>query len=555
MRGGGSWAARTLRAIAAVGVLAATSAVGVGGTSAAAPAPAAPGWTAGTIRVEPVDPGVTLNVAGVGDYRGAFELNGRGGGVNVINDVGLEEYVKGISEIPTSWPPEAQKAQAVAARTYALHEAARPSSGAFRAAGADICATESCQVYAGLAKELRPGAEAWNAAVDATAGQVLLYKGAPILAQYSSSNGGRSLAGSQPYLRAINDPDDRVSPLHRWRSPVALTDLARVFATPAPVVEASRTGDTVILTWLAEDGTPGAMHVAPLDFRSRLNATVAPAGGLPRPVPSHLFSVVSDSETGTAVLEGRGFGHAIGMSQYGALGKALRGMKAPDILAAYYAGLRPTPAPAATTPPTVRVALDLGRAEATVSGTGRFRVLDEAGKPLAVVATGTWKVVPAAGGKVRLVPPPAQAGPPAIQPLGVAPTQPAPGGPVEVSFALTAPAVVRVRAQAPTGPALVIERGAMDAGPITQALPPALMAGEYAVTVEADAGGGRSTSAALTFVVAKPTPPAVTGPPRPRLATASTPRPSGPGALRVVALAALLSVAGAAGSALRTSRR
>src|SRR2546423_15648517 len=111
--------------------------------------------------------------------------------------------------MPAGWPMEGLKAQAIAARTYALNQLA---------AGRQLCATEACQVYAGLAKERSQGGDNWAAAVAATAGQVVLYRNKPILAMYSSSDGGQTVAGSQPYLRAARDPDDGVSPLSQWQA-------------------------------------------------------------------------------------------------------------------------------------------------------------------------------------------------------------------------------------------------------------------------------------------------------------------------------------------------
>jgi SpoIID/LytB domain protein len=110
----------------------------------------------------------------------------------------LDRYVQGVvpREVPAEWPAEAVRAQAVAARTYAAFERAAATSYY------DICDTESCQVYGGVADE-HPAA---SAAVQATRGRVVLYQGQPAFTQFSSSNGGYSSAGSQPYLVAQSDP-------------------------------------------------------------------------------------------------------------------------------------------------------------------------------------------------------------------------------------------------------------------------------------------------------------------------------------------------------------
>ena len=166
------------------------------------PAPAPPldpAWFADRPRFEPLD-STPLTVNGLGDYRGAIEVTGTGGGVSTINDVSVEDYVRGIAEVSPSWPAEALKAQAIAARSYALNQAASTVSTPFRTAGANICATDSCQVYAGITKERQEGGSAWAGAVTATAGQVVLYNGTPIFAEYSDSNGGRKNRGGSPRL-------------------------------------------------------------------------------------------------------------------------------------------------------------------------------------------------------------------------------------------------------------------------------------------------------------------------------------------------------------------
>jgi peptidoglycan hydrolase-like amidase len=106
----------------------------------------------------------------------------------------FEDYLKHIYEMPASWPIEALKAQAVAARTYAVKY------------GSPICPSESCQVI-----KYEYNASAWQQAVDATRGVVVTYGGAPISAWYSSTNGGYTLSaqevwgGYAPYAVGISD--------------------------------------------------------------------------------------------------------------------------------------------------------------------------------------------------------------------------------------------------------------------------------------------------------------------------------------------------------------
>src|SRR2546421_4473258 len=272
-------------------------AVASGGRGSKA-SPALPGWVVDRVRFEAVpEPGkaaVPLSVDGLGSYRGAMQIVPSDGGVAVVNQLGLDEYLRGLSEIPTTWPAEALQAQVISARTYALYGVVSGTKNAVHALGADICATDSCQVYRGMTREQDSHADAWNAAVAATSGQVLLYRGGVIFAEYSSSNGGQSVSGGVPWLPSVADPDDATSPLHHWRVSIPFADLSRIFSTPAPVTGASRQGDSVVLTWPQPDGSQGSSALAVADFRVRLNTQQAAPAGMPETVPSGRFTVVVD---------------------------------------------------------------------------------------------------------------------------------------------------------------------------------------------------------------------------------------------------------------------
>ncbi|HKF79825.1 MAG TPA: SpoIID/LytB domain-containing protein [Thermoleophilaceae bacterium] len=152
-----------------------------------------------------------------GRFRGSIDLRpGASGGVTAVNRVKLDHYVRGVvaGEMPSSWHPETLKAQAVAARTYAL--ATRKRGGVF-----DLYPDARSQVYRGVVGETR----ATGAAVRATARQVVTYRGAPITTYYFSTSGGRtenvenSFLGSdpQPFLKGVVDPYDDIAPRHTWR--------------------------------------------------------------------------------------------------------------------------------------------------------------------------------------------------------------------------------------------------------------------------------------------------------------------------------------------------
>ncbi len=130
---------------------------------------------------------------------------------DTVNILGLDRYVRGVVplEIPASWSPEAVRAQAVAARTYASYERAHRRAGHYQ-----VCDTSSCQVYGGRSAEDPRSDDA----VAATAGEALTVAGQPAFTQFASSSGGWTSAGSVPYLAAREDPYDgwAGNPVHAW---------------------------------------------------------------------------------------------------------------------------------------------------------------------------------------------------------------------------------------------------------------------------------------------------------------------------------------------------
>ena len=168
-------------------------------------------------------------------YRGAIEASRSGGSLRVVNAVDLEAYLRSVvpNEMPSSWPQEALRAQAVAARTYALRESAD------RAGYFDVYDTTASQVY--------PGARAYDsswrtvrtyeaaradAAVAATSGVYLRDGGRPAFTQFSSSNGGVTAAGTQPYLTRQADGWDRAATENarlNWTDSVSAGSLERAY--------------------------------------------------------------------------------------------------------------------------------------------------------------------------------------------------------------------------------------------------------------------------------------------------------------------------------------
>ena len=206
-------------------------------------------------------------------YRGRLEVALTAKKLTAINVVGLEDYLAGVvpREMPAAWPAEALKAQAVAARSYAL---------AHRLAGKpfDLYADVRSQVYGGIAAEdLRA-----TAAIKATAGRVLLYDGKPVDALFHSTSGGRTVSAAEafgtavPYLLAADDPHSALSPVDRW-GPTPVTDgaIRKGLALAGPVLglqlaraESGRVRSATVRTAAGSKVVPAGAFRAALGLRS-----------------------------------------------------------------------------------------------------------------------------------------------------------------------------------------------------------------------------------------------------------------------------------------------
>lgn len=150
-------------------------------------------------------PIVLVTPSGRAAYRGALRsasVTASGRDRDTVNVLPIESYLRGVvaQEVPAEWPRHAVRAQSVAARTYAAYERRDNRLDPY-----DLCDTASCQVYGGVDHE-HPRTDA---AVKATARTVVSFGGRPAFAQFSASNGGWSVDGGLPYLRAEEDPFDQ----------------------------------------------------------------------------------------------------------------------------------------------------------------------------------------------------------------------------------------------------------------------------------------------------------------------------------------------------------
>lgn len=264
--------------------------------------------------------------------RGGLEVRRIPEGLQVVNEVDLEDYVAGTlgQEIYPGWDREALKAQAVVTRGYALHQRAL-----HRAEPYDVASGTGSQVYGGADAE---SARIW-AAVRATRGQYLAYEHEPALTVFHSASGGRTASAEEvwgqalPYLRSVEVTGEEDSPDTYWRAAISRTKLGRALASlgvqvgpprEARVVERSGSGRALRVRF---DSAQASQTVEARALRVALGESV---------IRSTLFEI-RQAEDGF-IFVGSGHGHGVGMSQWGAQAMALRGSDYRQILETFYPG-------------------------------------------------------------------------------------------------------------------------------------------------------------------------------------------------------------------------
>ena len=294
-----------------------------------------------------------LSVAGK-KYHGDIVLRlAQDGTITVVNEVKLDDYIGGVisEEMSPNWPMEALKAQAVAARTFAVY-----SLGIHEEDGYDVCAKTHCQVYGGIGSESPEGLRA----VSATRGEIMTYQGKPIYAAFHASSGGMT-AGSEeaggtpvPYLKAVRDPQDNAAPNQNWQVSTSAKELSadlaaagfRIGTLKAIELTPLKVGESA-----ADRYASGRLKE--IRFIGTLQTVVVPGPKLRWIVglPSTLADIRYGTEKKTSPNEkgkieisgpdtviifcGLGRGHGIGLSQWGA--KAMAAKKNyRDILSHYY---------------------------------------------------------------------------------------------------------------------------------------------------------------------------------------------------------------------------
>ena len=272
------------------------------------------------LTIEPTENGYVW----IGDrwYRGKTRLIRQGNTITAINHVDLEHYLYSVvgAEAVSTWPIEALKAQAVAARSYALYKRNTEANSIY-----DVDTTVTTQVYKGLDTEYTTTHEA----VNSTLGQIMTYNNEVILAAFHSSSGGYTenvedvWSSPLPYLRAVVDYDQK-APVFEWQQIFPVSRIKTLVAGIGNIrglqpVEMTPRGRVITMK---VTGDRGSANLTGKEIRTALD------------LRSTLFRMSTDGKN--VRVSGRGFGHGLGMSQWGAYYLAQQGVDYHRILAHYY---------------------------------------------------------------------------------------------------------------------------------------------------------------------------------------------------------------------------
>ncbi len=271
----------------------------------------------------------------VHQYRGALVVRADGDTLQLINRLGVEEYLYGVvtKESVASWPAEALKAQAIASRSYALYQAQHRQDRAY-----DMVDDEGSQVYGGVGGESAPG----RRAVDGTRGVTLTYRGRPIYAMFTANagwyTGDPAYIFNQPlpYLVAVPDPYSPNEQMGRWTRSYSVSEIRRLLAAIGVTLGSIRAieprvicpSGRIVRVDIVDEHGPHAMRTRPTLGRALK-------------LPEILLGVRREGDR--FIFAGGGFGHGVGLSQWGAKAMADKGASAKEILAFYYREVEMTP--------------------------------------------------------------------------------------------------------------------------------------------------------------------------------------------------------------------
>ncbi|MCG3203469.1 MAG: hypothetical protein KCHDKBKB_00137 [Elusimicrobia bacterium] len=272
--------------------------------------------------------------SGEKEYRGAFVVRAtQDDKVSVVNELSIDDYLKGVlpREVIVTWDPHALQAQAVASRTYMASHL-----GAHAAQGFDLCSDVHCQVYGGMSKE-HPKT---NEAVDSTRDQILVYAGKPIGAFFHSHCGGSTEqiqpvwgSDNKPYLPRKKCTYCKGNPRYQWTLSMsgaeilsALKSKTNVTGNQLESLKIKKKSGSGRVQTITVSTNKGHFDLSGNSFRLALH---------PEKIRSTLWTNFKRHGNGYQ-FQGRGWGHGVGLCQWGAKGQAEQGKDYREILSFYY---------------------------------------------------------------------------------------------------------------------------------------------------------------------------------------------------------------------------
>lgn len=283
------------------------------------------------VRLRPASgPGLKLNGR---EYPGILDVLKNGDRLSVVNELPLEEYLVGVlkGEVSEAWPVEMLRAQAVVARTYAAYHRQLNAGKPFH-----LLASTAHQQYVG---RVPSSSRVWLA-VKETEGEVLHWEGQLFPAFFHTESGGYTedprrvfVATNMPALKPVRDEFSGGSPHTYWNLDLPLRELAELLKKGGVSVgslvrlEVLERGPSLRVIRLAVHGTRGSAVLRGVDFRKIIGNDT---------LKSTLFAVAVDRKS--AHFAGRGYGHGVGFSQWGAKAMAEKGYRYRQILEFYYPG-------------------------------------------------------------------------------------------------------------------------------------------------------------------------------------------------------------------------
>ncbi|MDR0956467.1 MAG: SpoIID/LytB domain-containing protein [Endomicrobium sp.] len=286
------------------------------------------------VRIESSDNKVFVNS---NPYSGYLVLKKSANKINVINVLPIEDYIKGVlpKEVGVDWKMEALKTQAVVSRTYVVS-----NFGRHAAQGFDMCATVHCQVYGGLRTENR----STNQAVTETKRKVLSYKGQFAQTVFHANCGGNTedpkhvwnLENAQPYLKSIKCGYCYNAPYSKWEQELDIDFINKKLTNNNINIGKIK---NIKIKKETSSSTVKEVEISHSKGKLILNAYKFRLNVDPWKIKSHTFSSIKKYKD-KICFKGSGWGHKVGLCQWGAKGMSENGKTYKEILEYFYPGTK-----------------------------------------------------------------------------------------------------------------------------------------------------------------------------------------------------------------------